>query len=43
MILRESELWKLSTCSVKVFLKYIEVFLKYIEVFAAESYLSGRA
>ena len=36
MILRGSELWKLSTCSVKVSLKYIEVFY-------AESCLSGRA
>ena len=35
--LEGSELWKLSTCSVKVSLKYIEVFVY------AESCLSGRA
>ena len=38
MILRGSELWKLSTCNVKVSLKYIEVF-----ALRAESCLSGRA
>ena len=29
MILKGAELWKLSTCSVKVSLKYIEVFALY--------------
>ena len=40
MILRGSELWKLSTCSVKVSLKYVRT-LRYL--LYAESCLSGRA